>query len=76
MIFLRILLLFWKPIAWLLGAAGIYGKATLDARQRAKLKAQKQYIDTRKRMDNADEDLPDDIGVIRGLMQSRNTDKR
>ena len=66
----------WKPIAAILGALGLYAKGRTDARQRATAKARKAYIETRKRMDNADADLPDDIGVIRGLMQSRNPDKR
>lgn len=53
----------------------LYLKGRSDARQRATAKAQKRYIETRKRMDNADADLPDEIGVIRSLLRSRDADK-
>ena len=66
----------WKPVAWALGALGLYAKGTLDARQRAKIRAQRAYINRRKAMDNADDDLPDDIGVIRSLLRSRDPKQR
>ena len=76
MIILRILLALWRPIAALLGIGAVYIKGRTDARQKAKLQAQKTYINKRKAMDNADDDLPGDFGVIRDLMRARDPNKR
>ena len=76
MILLRLIALFWKPIAALLGVGALYLKGRADARQKAKLQAQKQYIETSKRMDNADEALPDDSNMLRDWLQHRDPNKR
>ena len=76
MILLRLIALFWKPIAWVLGALGIYGKGRADARAKAKLHAQKTYMDKRKRMDNADADLHDDPGILRDILRARDPKQR
>ena len=65
----------WKPVAWVLAALGFHTKATIDARQRAKIRAQRAYIEKRKRMDNADDNLPDDVGVLRSWLQHRDRNK-
>ena len=75
MILLRILLALWRPIAALLGIGAVYIKGRTDARQKAKLRAQKTYINKRKAMDNADADLPDDSNMLRDWLQHRNPDK-
>jgi hypothetical protein len=76
MILLRLLLALWKPIATLLGFGATYLKGRADARQKATLQAQKTYINKRKAMDNADDSLPSDMGVIRDLLRARDPDKR
>lgn len=76
MIILRILLALWRPIAALLGIGAVYIKGRTDARRRAKLRAQKTYINKRKAMDNADADLPDDSNMLRDWLQHRNPDQR
>ena len=75
MILLRILLALWRPIAALLGIGAVYIKGRTDARQTAKLRAQKTYINRRKRLDNTDDALPDDAGVLREWLRNRPTDK-
>jgi hypothetical protein len=72
MIYARLITLILK----LLTALGLYGKGRADARQKAKMQAQKTYINKRKAMDNADADLPDDTGILRDWMRARDPDKR
>ena len=76
MIVLRLIALFWKPIAWVLGIGATYLKGRADARRRAKAAAQKDYINKRKAMDNADADLPDDPGILRDWLRARDPNKR
>ena len=64
MIWTGIVRALWKPIAALLalilGGAALYRKGRADARQRAKSEGLQDYIETRKKADEADiVDSPD-----------------
>ncbi len=44
----------WKPLAAVLAFFGIYAVGAANARQKARAQQAEQYIDTRKRTDDAD----------------------
>ncbi len=44
----------WKPLAWLLGAVGLYTKGRADAANKAKLRNLEAAQKTNERIDNAD----------------------
>lgn len=67
---LTILKLFWKPLAWLLGAFGIYAAGSIHRVQREQIKDLEQYRKTREAIDDAD--IPsDDPAVLRDWLRER-----
>ena len=56
-ILLRILLIFWKPVAAILGALGIYGKGMADQHAKAKLQAAEKAAQQHRDRDNVESDI-------------------
>jgi hypothetical protein len=44
----------WKPFAWVIGALGLYTKARLDAKAKAKSTAMKEDLKAHERINEAD----------------------
>jgi len=68
---LRLLLMFWKPIAALLAAIGLYGKGRVDQNRKAKAKAADDRIETMKEVQGnvSDAQKQSDDDLIRRLSQ-------
>ncbi len=60
----------WKPLAAVLAFFGIYAVGAANARQKARAKQAEQYIETRKRMDDADV-VGDDPDLSRRWLRER-----
>lgn len=71
MIILRLIALFWRPIAWVLGIGATYLKGRADARAKRKVQDLQSYADTRKAIDDADASISHDPGVLRDWLRAR-----
>ena len=74
MILLRLIALFWKPIAWVLGIGATYLKGRADARAKRKVQDLQSYADTRKAIDDA-EIHGDDPDAARRWLSERDANK-
>lgn len=58
-------------LAGILAVLAAWAKGKRDGRQRANRKALEDYQDTRRRVDDAANDISDDDGVLRGWLRDR-----
>jgi hypothetical protein len=71
---LRLLAALWKPLAWLLGALGLYGKGRADAARARDLRAAREYQKTMEKAHDAP--VHTDAAAARRRMRARKPDQR
>jgi hypothetical protein len=66
----------WKPVAWALGALGLYVKGRSDANAKADLRDLKAHKKTTERMQDAEAAMGDDPAVLRDSLRKRDPKQR